>query len=226
MPGRNKRPYASLNNKCMELRKVGLCFGAEKKFPFLKFLVPCFQEKACYCCKGGWHGLVAAPGAHCYGLTHSAQLQYAAQWPPLPCFMKGPGVQSSHSMFSFPSPTPTRPTHPTHSPTRYTECTLCLVRRPCMLLAPPTPPAPPRTRLQVCNHPMLSYPPQSYAVGEAIVRTCGKLVTLDRMLIKLRAAGHRCAARAVLHHVPSHVHVQCTGREEGRKGGWVWVVAN
>lgn len=94
-----------------------------------------------------------------------------------------------------------------------------------MLIAarPPTPhpthPHTPRIRLQVCNHPMLSYPPQSYAVGEAIVRTCGKLVTLDRMLIKLRAAGHRCAARAVLHHVPSHVHFRCTGREEGRGVG-------
>ena len=44
---------------------------------------------------------------------------------------------------------------------------------------------------KLCNHPMLSYPPPSWAVGPAIVRQCGKMVTLDRMLVKLRATGHR-----------------------------------
>lgn len=44
---------------------------------------------------------------------------------------------------------------------------------------------------KLCNHPMLSYPPPHWGVGEAIVRQCGKLVVLDRMLVKLKAAGHR-----------------------------------
>ena len=44
---------------------------------------------------------------------------------------------------------------------------------------------------KLCNHPMLSYPPPHWGVGEMIVRQCGKLVTLDRMLVKLKASGHR-----------------------------------
>lgn len=44
---------------------------------------------------------------------------------------------------------------------------------------------------KVCNHPLLSYPPPSWAVGQAIVRQCGKMVALDRMLVKLKASGHR-----------------------------------
>ena len=44
---------------------------------------------------------------------------------------------------------------------------------------------------KVCNHPMLSYLPPSWAVGDAIVRQCGKLVVLDDMLVKLKASGHK-----------------------------------
>lgn len=44
---------------------------------------------------------------------------------------------------------------------------------------------------KLCNHPMLSYPPAHWGVGDAIVRQCGKMVTLDRMLVKLKASGHR-----------------------------------
>ena len=44
---------------------------------------------------------------------------------------------------------------------------------------------------KVCNHPMLTYPPPSWAVGPAIIRECGKLIVLDRMLVKLKASGHR-----------------------------------
>lgn len=45
----------------------------------------------------------------------------------------------------------------------------------------------------MCNHPMLSYPAhRGEAEGAAaLVRQCGKLVVLDRVLVKLRAAGHR-----------------------------------
>lgn len=44
---------------------------------------------------------------------------------------------------------------------------------------------------KLCNHTMLSYPPAHWAVGDAIVRQCGKMVVLDRMLVKLKASGHR-----------------------------------
>jgi len=44
---------------------------------------------------------------------------------------------------------------------------------------------------KLCNHPLLSYPPPHWGMGDMIVRQCGKLVTLDKMLVKLKAAGHR-----------------------------------
>lgn len=51
---------------------------------------------------------------------------------------------------------------------------------------------PPTRRSQLCNHPMLSYPPMEWGgVGPGIVRQCGKLVVLDRVLMKLYATGHR-----------------------------------
>lgn len=44
---------------------------------------------------------------------------------------------------------------------------------------------------KVCNHQMLSYMPPHWAVGEKIVKQCGKLVILDKMLVKLKATGHK-----------------------------------
>lgn len=44
---------------------------------------------------------------------------------------------------------------------------------------------------KVCNHHLLSYPPLSWAVGRQIVSQCGKLVVLDKMLVKLKATGHK-----------------------------------
>lgn len=43
---------------------------------------------------------------------------------------------------------------------------------------------------KVCNHPYL-FAPQGYQINENIIRSSGKLELLDRMLPKLRAAGHR-----------------------------------
>ncbi len=44
---------------------------------------------------------------------------------------------------------------------------------------------------KVCNHPALSYPPD-YGVDQAeLLRQCGKLCVLDRLLIKLHRTGHR-----------------------------------
>ncbi len=45
--------------------------------------------------------------------------------------------------------------------------------------------------LKVCNHPMLSYPPETWAVGDAIIRQCGKMLVLDRLLVKMKVTGHR-----------------------------------
>ncbi|KAK9816457.1 hypothetical protein WJX72_000543 [[Myrmecia] bisecta] len=44
---------------------------------------------------------------------------------------------------------------------------------------------------KVCNHPYLSYPPDYNYNPELLVRCCGKLAVLDRLLVKLHAAGHR-----------------------------------
>ena len=43
---------------------------------------------------------------------------------------------------------------------------------------------------KVCNHPYL-FSPEGYYVNEDIIRTSGKVELLDRMLPKLKAAGHR-----------------------------------
>ncbi|CAL9104968.1 unnamed protein product [Musa acuminata var. zebrina] len=44
---------------------------------------------------------------------------------------------------------------------------------------------------KVCNHPLLNYPYFSNYSKDFIVRSCGKLWILDRILIKLQRAGHR-----------------------------------
>ncbi|KAJ0966633.1 hypothetical protein J5N97_023550 [Dioscorea zingiberensis] len=44
---------------------------------------------------------------------------------------------------------------------------------------------------KVCNHPLLTYPYFNDYSKEFIVRSCGKLWVLDRVLIKLQRAGHR-----------------------------------
>jgi hypothetical protein len=38
---------------------------------------------------------------------------------------------------------------------------------------------------------MLSYPPETWAVGDAIIRQCGKMLVLDRLLVKMKVTGHR-----------------------------------
>ena len=44
---------------------------------------------------------------------------------------------------------------------------------------------------QVCNHPMLSYPCYADFDPTLLVRECGKMEVLDRLLVKLHATGHR-----------------------------------
>ena len=82
--------------------------------------------------------------------------------------------------------------------------------------------APPRARCsatlaglcgtQVCNHPALCYQGEPFATGEAILGHCGKLLVLDRLLVKLKAAGHRwgvgtacplCCVCACMRHAPA-----------------------
>ncbi|KAL8138466.1 hypothetical protein V2J09_004467 [Rumex salicifolius] len=44
---------------------------------------------------------------------------------------------------------------------------------------------------KVCNHPLLNYPYYSNLSKDFLVRSCGKLWILDRILIKLQRTGHR-----------------------------------
>lgn len=45
--------------------------------------------------------------------------------------------------------------------------------------------------VQVCNHPLLCYP-SDYTGGDAgIIRQCGKMYLLDRILVKMFHSGHR-----------------------------------
>ena len=44
---------------------------------------------------------------------------------------------------------------------------------------------------QVCNHPLLTYVEDNGAFNEMVIRQCGKMLILDRMLIKLFLTGHR-----------------------------------
>ncbi|PKA58794.1 ATP-dependent helicase BRM [Apostasia shenzhenica] len=44
---------------------------------------------------------------------------------------------------------------------------------------------------KICNHPLLNYPYYNDYSKDFIVRSCGKLWILDRILLKLQRAGHR-----------------------------------
>jgi SNF2 family DNA or RNA helicase len=44
---------------------------------------------------------------------------------------------------------------------------------------------------KVCNHPYLNYPLKMVGVTDDVVRSCGKLYLLDRILVKLKRTGHR-----------------------------------
>ena len=54
--------------------------------------------------------------------------------------------------------------------------------------------------LQICNHPLITYPPDGYEASmlkhwyeadERLVAQCGKMVYVDRLLVKLFKTGHR-----------------------------------
>ena len=44
----------------------------------------------------------------------------------------------------------------------------------------------------MCNHPLLTYAEDNGAFNEMVIRQCGKMLVLDRVLIKLFLTGHRC----------------------------------
>lgn len=44
---------------------------------------------------------------------------------------------------------------------------------------------------KVCNHPYLNYPPRGHMLNDDVIRLCGKLWILDRILVKLHRTGHR-----------------------------------
>ena len=43
----------------------------------------------------------------------------------------------------------------------------------------------------MCNHPLLSYVEDNGFFNENIVRQCGKMLVLDRLLVKFFHTGHR-----------------------------------
>lgn len=56
------------------------------------------------------------------------------------------------------------------------------------------------SRVQVCNHPLLTYPPDGYDAGllkmwdlpdDRLVSECGKMQFLDRLFLKFSRTGHR-----------------------------------
>jgi hypothetical protein len=72
--------------------------------------------------------------------------------------------------------------------------------------------------IQVCNHPYLFFS-DTWPTNSDIVRSSGKFELLDRMLPKLKAAGHRvlmfsqvhfnCSQCSVLHTSTSYTTVDC-----------------
>ena len=72
----------------------------------------------------------------------------------------------------------------------------------------------------MCNHPALSYPYSDNPIDGQLVAQCGKLLVLDRMLVKLHAAGALHPPSAILNsaiHKPEDhdvllLVVQCTMR--------------
>jgi len=44
---------------------------------------------------------------------------------------------------------------------------------------------------KTCNHPHLVYPPHELNITESIIRKCGKMMMLDRILVKMKRTGHR-----------------------------------
>ena len=80
---------------------------------------------------------------------------------------------------------------------------------------------------KVCNHPALNYPTEKggdWRDGARLVRACGKLWILDRLLVKLRAAGHRVLLFSTMTKLLDLLEVYLKYRRDHTKAGegWEW----
>eukprot|EP00882_Tetradesmus_deserticola_P028142 GHRQ01031330.1.p1 GENE.GHRQ01031330.1~~GHRQ01031330.1.p1 ORF type:complete len:399 (+),score=190.46 GHRQ01031330.1:83-1279(+) len=75
---------------------------------------------------------------------------------------------------------------------------------------------------KVCNHPRLCYPDTQHFWGDDVVRTCGKMFWLDRMLVKLYAAGHRVLLFSTMTKMLDTVEFYLNWREVRRAGAAGW----
>jgi SWI/SNF-related matrix-associated actin-dependent regulator of chromatin subfamily A protein 2/4 len=72
---------------------------------------------------------------------------------------------------------------------------------------------------KICNHPALSYPPEWQPPAADLVRACGKLAALDRVLVKLHAAGHRVLLFSTMTRLLDLLEIYLRGRLVGPAGG-------
>ena len=107
-----------------------------------------------------------------------------ARWVGVRCWGLGACTEAGGAWKASAAGQPPAPPPPTHTHTHTHTTPTSATATPCL------------PRCQVCNHPMLSYPPETWAVGDAIVRQCGKMLVLDRLLVKMKVTGHRCAGGA------------------------------
>lgn len=61
----------------------------------------------------------------------------------------------------------------------------------------------------MCNHPHLSYVQPPGADAGELPRRCGKLASLDRMLVKLHASGHRVLLFSTMTRLLDLLEVRC-----------------
>ena len=72
---------------------------------------------------------------------------------------------------------------------------------------------------KLCNHPALSYPAEWWPPADDLIRACGKLAALDRILVKLHAAGHRVLLFSTMTRLLDLLEVYLKGRVVGPPGG-------
>ena len=75
---------------------------------------------------------------------------------------------------------------------------------------------------KLCNHPALNYPAEKggdWRDGAALVRACGKLWVLDRLLLKLRRAGHRVLLFSTMTKLLDLLEVYLKWRRDATAGG-------
>lgn len=73
---------------------------------------------------------------------------------------------------------------------------------------------------KVCNHPYLNYPLKMVGVTDDVVRSCGKLYLLDRILVKLKRTGHRVLLFCTMTRLLDIVEEYCRVRRQRVRRDW------